>query len=141
MRNIRCLLLLLLLLGGAAAGGCIPKESPAPLVERVPYKILLHYSSELPHPDYVLSGPFQSYQRFVVNESFQRRLEIYAAAKSIPSATRTLELSVHVQELLTTCDRLGGLPEDQGRAIGGSRCGLAERLAVVGLRCTQPGPF
>lgn len=107
--NIRSLLPLLLL-AGVAAGGCIPKELPPPLVERVPYKILVHYSSDLPNPYYVLSGPFQSYQRFAVNQSFQRRLEDYAATKSTPSAAQTLELSVYVKELLTTYDRLGVLP-------------------------------
>jgi len=110
--NIR-FLLLLLLLGGTAAVGCIPKESPPPLVERVPYKILVHYSSDLPNLYYVLSGPFQSYQRFAVNESFQRRLDFYAAAKSTPSASQTLELSIQVKKLLTTFDRIGILPEDR----------------------------
>lgn len=141
MRNMR-FLMLLLLLGGAAAAGCIPKEIPPPLVERVPYKILVHYSSELPNPYYVLSGHFQSYQRFAVNESFQRRLEVYAAAKSTPSATQPLELSVHVQELLTTYDRLGVLPEER-RPSRVAQAGILGRshwpLSVFDSR--SDGPF
>lgn len=109
IRNIRWLLLLLLL-GGAAAGGCIPKAIPPPLVERVPYKILLHYSSDLPNPYYVLSGPFQSYGRFQVNAFFQDRLEAYLSDKSDPRAAQAIELLVHVTQLQTTYDRLGNLP-------------------------------
>lgn len=141
IRNIRWLLLLLLL-GGAAAGGCIPKEIPPPLVERVPYKILLHYSSDLANPYYVLSGPFQSYGRFAVNESFQRRLEVYAEAKSTTSAIQTLELTVHAKELLTTYDRLGGLPEER-RPSRVAQAGLLGRgdwpLSVFNSR--SDGPF
>ena len=122
IRNIRWLLLLLLL-GGAAAGGCIPKEIPPPLVERVPYKILLHYSSDLPNPYYVLSGPFQSYGRFAVNESFQRRLEAYLSDKSDPRAAQVIELLVHVTKIQTTYDRLGNLPAP-ARSV---------RLAALGL--------
>ncbi len=109
IRKIRCLLLLLLL-GGAAAGGCIPKQIPPPLVERVPYKILLHSSSALPDPYYVLSGPFQSYQRFQVNASFQQRLEAYLSTKSDPGASQTVELGVHIIKLQTSYDRLGHQP-------------------------------
>lgn len=122
IRKIRWLLLLLLL-GGAAAGGCIPKAIPPPLVERVPYRILLHYSSDLPNPYYVLSGPFQSYQGFAVNESFQRRLEAYLSAKSDPRAAQAIELLVHVTQIQTTYDRLGILPAPA----------LPVRLAALGL--------
>lgn len=90
---------------------CIAKEIPPPLEGTVPFKVLVHFSSDLPNPYYVLSGPFQSYQHFAVNESFQHRLEAYAEAKSDPRASQTLELTVHVTKLQTSYDRLGILPE------------------------------
>lgn len=109
---------------------CIPKEPSPPLVEKVPFKVLVHFSSQLPNPYYVLSGPFMSYQRFAVNDAFQNRLETYAAAKSDPLATQTLELSVHVISLQTSYDRLGGLPE------GKRQPGV--RLAGLGWRGDWP---
>lgn len=107
--NPRCFLLLL----SVALLACIPKELPPPLVDKIPFKVLLHFSSDLPNPYYVLSGPFQSYRSFAVNDAFQNRLETYAAAKSDPLATQTLELTVHVTSLQTSYDRLGILPEGE----------------------------
>lgn len=137
--TFRCLWLLLL---AGTAVACIPKELPPPLVERVPYKILVHYSSDLPNPYYVLSGPFQSYQRFAFNDSFQRRLESYAAAKSNPSASQTLELTIHAKELLTTYDRIGILPEVR-RPLRVAQAGILGRgnwpLSVFDSR--TDGPF
>lgn len=98
---------------------CIPKEPSPPLVEKVPFKVLVHFSSQLPNPYYVLSGPFMSYQRFAVNDAFQNRLETYASAKSDPLATQTLELIVHVISLQTSYDRLGGLPEGKRVRLAG----------------------
>lgn len=105
---------LLPLLLSLALLACIPKEPPPPLVEKAPFKLLVHFSSELPDPYYVTSGPFQSYQRFAVNDSFQRRLRAYAAAKSDPLASQALELSVHLISLQTSYDRLGSLPGSKG---------------------------
>ena len=89
---------------------CIPKDPPPPLVEKIPFKVLVHFTSDLSDPYYVLSGPFQTYQRFAINDAFQRRLMAYAAAKSDPLANRTLELTVHLTSLQTSYDRLGSLP-------------------------------
>lgn len=94
---------------------CIPKEPPPPLAGKVPFKVLVHFSSDVPNTYYVLSGPFQSYQRFAFNAAFQRRLEDYASTKSDPLATQTLELSVHITSLQTSYDRLGTLPGGEGQ--------------------------
>lgn len=116
------------LLLSVALIACIPKGPPPPLVEKVPFKVLVHFSSDLPNPYYVLSGPFQTYQRFAVNDAFQNRLEDYAAAKSAPQASQTLELTVHVTRLQTSYDRLGILPDVQPRP--------GVRVAAVGFPLT-----
>lgn len=100
--------ILFCLLATACTTGTSP--APSPEVTRVPYRILLHYSSALPDPYYVLSGPFRSYRRFAVNESLQHRLETYLIAKSDPHAGQTLEVTVHVISLQTTYDQIGNNP-------------------------------
>lgn len=109
---------LLLLLGTGLAGACLPAAAPPPLVERIPYRVVLHYGSDIPNPYYVLSGPFQSYARFAFNEQFQRRLEAYARAKSDPQASRTIDLRVQATGLQTTYDRLGALQGSMPRLAG-----------------------
>lgn len=121
--------LLFCLLAAACSTGTPP--APSPEITRVPYRILLHYSSALPDPYYVLSGPFQSYQRFQVNASFQQRLEAYLSAKSDHGATQAIELGVHVIKLQTSYDRLGHLPTPT-RPV---------RLAALGLGIGGRGPL
>jgi hypothetical protein len=96
-----------LALAGCASPG--PQSLPEPLPP-LPYRITLEFTSAIPDPYYVLSGPSESYLRVPFNSwakgALLRRLAVRSAGVGAPEVT----LRVHLVSLQTSYREVGSGP-------------------------------
>jgi len=100
-------LALALALAGCASPGSQSLPEPLP---PLPYRITLEFTSDIPDPYYVLSGPSESYLRVPFNSWARDALLRRLAARSAGAPAPEVTLRVHLVSLQTSYREVGSGP-------------------------------
>lgn len=125
MIRLSLILILIGALTGCAAGSDWREQVPDG--PRLPCRIDYQFTSAVPDPYIVRSGPIETLDSFPVNRWFYQALQAWTQNRQSPEAEQVLRVELHLENLQTDYDSIGTAPgpgeEEQPVLLAAARSG------------------